>query len=222
VTDPSLRRYYDQRYHFASDIEAPDLGRIRRMIRLLGPIAEMPFLDIGCGVGWAACVAAEFGVRSTVGIDFSRTALELARGHHEVAAAWVQADGGALPLLDQSFGAVLSFGSIEHLPDVRRGLHEMHRVLRPGGRAVLVVPNFYVRTEQPRELRASYFGWRHLIHDAGFVIEKTAADRGPRVLRDRRLSGIARRLAGKSLSLIPGLQYQFAFVLNPVVAVNGR
>jgi SAM-dependent methyltransferase len=46
-----------------------------------------------------------------------------------------------LPFRDGSFDAVYSMGTIEHFRDPETALHEMHRVLRPGGRAVVGVPN---------------------------------------------------------------------------------
>ena len=55
-------------------------------------------------------------------------------------AADLQADLGALPLEDASFDLVLSNHLLEHLPDDRPALGELARVLRRGGRAVVMVP----------------------------------------------------------------------------------
>ena len=96
-------------------------------------------LDLGCGVGWAAHLATERGA-NVVGLDLSSRGLSLAASV-DVRPLWVQGDGGRQPFADASFDRALSFGSLEHLPDVPAGLLELRRVLRAGGRAAVVVPN---------------------------------------------------------------------------------
>lgn len=208
----STREFYDTAYHFDADAEAPNLPRIRRALRHLGPLDEQRVLDVGCGVGWAADVLNELGAASVAGVDFSQRALNLAATRRR--GVWLQADGCRLPVRHGAVDCAISFGSLEHFPDVPGALDEIRRVLRPGGRAVVVVPNFFARTEQPEELRASYFGWRRMIRDAGLMVVKTRADRGPPVLSDRCPLRSLLRLGGKVLSWVPGLQYQFVFVLK--------
>jgi SAM-dependent methyltransferase len=208
------RNFYETEYHFDSDIVDPGQPRLWRAMKLLEPLADTTFLDLGSGVGWAAKLADERGRASrVVGVDFALRALQLGAqsipGVHRV-----QGDGTCLPFKDDSFDRVLSFGSIEHFPDVVAGLREMSRVMTPQGRAVVVVPNFYVRTEQPLELRLSYFGWRQRFDAAGLRIVRTRADRGPAILRDRRPARVAFRAAAKVLAAVPAMQYQFIFLLE--------
>jgi SAM-dependent methyltransferase len=54
--------------------------------------------------------------------------------------AMVHADACDLPFEDESFDLAVCVHVLEHIPDDRQALREMHRVLRPGGRAVLQVP----------------------------------------------------------------------------------
>jgi ubiquinone/menaquinone biosynthesis C-methylase UbiE len=211
VTD---RDYYETSYHFDEDVASPAVERLWRALRLLEPMSSTRFLDLGSGVGWAARLAAERGqAKVVVGVDFAYRPLRLgADTIPQVLRA--QGDGTRLPFRDSCFDRVLSFGSIEHFPDVAQGLRELRRVLAPAGRAVVVVPNFHVRTEQPRELRLSYFGWRRRFHDAGLRVVRVGADRGPGILRDRRVTRMVLRAGAKAVSVIPGLQYQFIFALE--------
>jgi SAM-dependent methyltransferase len=53
------------------------------------------------------------------------------------------ADVRALPFADDSFDAIYSMGTIEHFDETERAVEEMARVLKPGGRAIVGVPNRY-------------------------------------------------------------------------------
>jgi SAM-dependent methyltransferase len=211
------RSFYERDYHFDQDVQQPGEARLRRALDLLAPMRGATFLDLGTGVGWAAHLAASEGVALAAGVDFAWRALQLG-DEHIPGVARVQADGCRLPLRAASFDAVLSFGSLEHFPDVDLGLRELARILKPGGGAVVVVPNFYVRTGQPVELRLSHGGWRTRFERAGLHITATRADPGPAVLRDHRPVRMGVRAAAKVLALVPRLPYQFIFRLEPAPA----
>ena len=212
-TTTGARDFYEQLYHFDKDIVVAGEQRLARALDRLEPFAGQVFLDLGSGVGWAAHLATERGAARAIGADFAWRALRLG-AEHVPGVHRVQADGCKLPLRDGSVGRLLSFGSLEHFPDVDQGLREIARVLGPGGRAVVVVPNFHVRTEQPTELRLSWFGWRRRFRAAGLQTVGTGADHGPGVLYDRKPARVALRLAARAAGLVPGLQYQFIFTLR--------
>lgn len=215
------REFYETTYHFEADVAQVDQARLDPALDLLEPITGSRFLDLGSGVGWAAHLAhGSRGASHAVGADFAWKALELGSEIMPMVDL-VQADGTRLPFGDSSFDAVLSFGSIEHFPDVVAGLRELRRVMVDDGRAVVVVPNFFVRTEQPTEMRQSWRGWRRLFSEAGLEVVRTKADFGPPVLRDRRWPRVALRAGAKVLSVIPGLQYQFIFLLRAVRVTDG-
>lgn len=101
----------------------------------------MDVLEAGCGIATDGCEFARAGARYT-GIDFSPTALRLARERFEMQALdgdFVEGSIIELPFDDASFDLVYSMGVIHHVPDIERTVSEFHRVLRPGGRAIVMV-----------------------------------------------------------------------------------
>jgi len=79
---------------------------------------------------------------------------------------------------------------------------------------VLIVPNFYVKTEQPMEFRTHYWGWKRLLEERGLKVERTGIDWGPAVFKNANLKRALARTIGKILSAIPFMQYQFIFVVR--------
>jgi SAM-dependent methyltransferase len=101
---------------------------------------EATIADIGCSTGFLLeDLQAAHPAATLVGVDL--IAAGLRKAHRSVPAArLLHADACALPLGDQSVDAVVSANLLEHVPDDRRALREMARVLRPGRLAVIVVP----------------------------------------------------------------------------------
>ena len=54
---------------------------------------------------------------------------------------WVQGDAESLPILGKTLDAVVSFGTLHHLPHPQRAISEVSRVLRPGGWLFALEPN---------------------------------------------------------------------------------
>jgi ubiquinone/menaquinone biosynthesis C-methylase UbiE len=100
-------------------------------------------LDVGCGQGIDLAGYARCGARAT-GVDLTPRHVELARAHLAalgLEGTVVQGDAEALPFADASFDRVSSNGVLHHTPDMDRALAEIARVLRPGGRATVIVYN---------------------------------------------------------------------------------
>jgi SAM-dependent methyltransferase len=85
--------------------------------------------------------AARQGARA-FGVDISRPIVAQARSAFEREPLHAAvADIRELPFHDASFDAIYSMGTIEHFRDSERAVKELVRVLRPGGRAIIGVPN---------------------------------------------------------------------------------
>lgn len=99
-------------------------------------------LDAGCGDGRYS----RFLLRRAdpdamlTSFDYSRQMLQRARRRLKGArTTYVAADLTRLPYADQTFDAAVCCWVLEHLPDPRPGLQELSRVLRPGGKLLLMV-----------------------------------------------------------------------------------
>ncbi len=93
-------------------------------------------LDSCCGTGDLAIACVRAGGRVTA-LDFSERMLERARKKSDEI-EWVEGDALALPFADGSFDAgTVGFG-VRNLEDLEKGLGELRRVLRPGGRLAIL------------------------------------------------------------------------------------
>ena len=93
-------------------------------------------LDAACGTGDLAVAGAKAGGRVT-GLDFSGRMLERARAKAPQL-EWVQGDVLALPFADASFDAATVGFGVRNVDDLEAGVHELRRVLRPGGRLAIL------------------------------------------------------------------------------------
>jgi SAM-dependent methyltransferase len=123
------------RHHFI------DRWTRRAMLELLGPLpANAVIADLGCSSGYLLeDLRAAHPDAALIGVDLVGSGLS--KAHENVPdATLIQADVCDLPLSDASLDAAVSANLLEHVPDDEAALGELRRVLRPGARAVLVVP----------------------------------------------------------------------------------
>jgi demethylmenaquinone methyltransferase/2-methoxy-6-polyprenyl-1,4-benzoquinol methylase len=107
-------------------------GRWRRRTAEAVVRAGERVLDACCGTGDLALADQRAGGTVT-GLDFSERMLERAR-RKSASVEWVQGDALALPFPDASFDAATVGFGLRNVVDLERGLAELRRVLRPGGR----------------------------------------------------------------------------------------
>jgi ubiquinone/menaquinone biosynthesis C-methylase UbiE len=149
-------------------------------------------LDIGSGPGLLAHeMAATVGPQGRVcGIDTSEPMLAMS-AKRCAAQPWTefrQADAARLPYPDGSFDAAVSTQVYEYVPDIPAALAELHRVLRPGGRAVILDTDYgslVIYTEDKARMARVLAAWNeHFVHaqlprtlsrqlrDAGFALRR--------------------------------------------------
>lgn len=119
-----------------------DARRRRTLVRQA--LAAAPgdrILDVGCGPGFYCLELLEdVGPSGSVtGVDSSPAMLELARGRcaGRDNVELLEGEATALPIASGTFDGVVCVQVLEYVADVRAGLAELHRSLRPGGRAVV-------------------------------------------------------------------------------------
>lgn len=98
-------------------------------------------LEIGCGLGTDGAQFAAAGADYT-GVDLTEAAVELARKRFEVSrlkGTFRVADAENLEFADESFDLVYSHGVLHHTPETAQAVNEIWRVLRPRGRAVVML-----------------------------------------------------------------------------------
>ncbi|MEV0669694.1 class I SAM-dependent methyltransferase [Mycobacterium sp. NPDC050441] len=115
----------------------------RAKARLAADIAQISsadhVVDVGCGPGTAARVAARRGARVT-GVDPASSMLRLARmvTSKRAPITWSVGTAEALPVADGSATVVWALATVHHWQDVEVAVTEAHRVLVPGGRLIAI------------------------------------------------------------------------------------
>ncbi len=98
-------------------------------------------LEIGCGMGTDLLQFSRGGARC-IGIDLTPRSIEITRHRFKVYGAdgsFMISDGEHLPFADTSFDVVYSNGVLHHTPDTAGAVREVHRVLRSGGAAKVML-----------------------------------------------------------------------------------
>ncbi len=147
-----IAHYWDRRAHgYAKTIQEQLSGQERdffqRLLRNQAPAGKsLRCLDIGCGPGFFSILLAQAGHQVTA-MDYSQGMLEHAKQHfHEagVAVATLQGDAQSLSFANDSFDYLVSRNLVWNLEQPEQAYWEWLRVLRPGGRILIVDGNHYL------------------------------------------------------------------------------
>jgi SAM-dependent methyltransferase len=163
----------------------------QRVAALLTPVSRV--LDVGCGRG-GVLEDLQHRAGLAVGLDPDRASLQ---EHRAPALHRVCGLSEALPCPDGTFDLVCCSWVLEHLPDPRRALAEVGRVLVPGGRFVFLTPN----RRHPLVVLNRLLGWTRgrLV---GRFYGRAEADTFPAVYRANEPGRIRELLRGAGLELI--------------------
>jgi demethylmenaquinone methyltransferase/2-methoxy-6-polyprenyl-1,4-benzoquinol methylase len=180
---PKVRRLFTvlaPRYDLANDLQS--FGLHRRWKRRLAALATRDarpgwrVLDLCCGTGDVVFAARDQSAPLVVGLDFTEAMLAIAlqrraAGEGDDSAQFVQGDALRLPFADTSFDAVTVAYGLRNVADIEASLDEMLRVLRPGGRIVVL------DCGKPDNAlaRALFFGWlRVMLPVVGWLFHRDA------------------------------------------------
>jgi SAM-dependent methyltransferase len=222
---------YDEDYYRANG-QADDRPALRWYTRLVARYcAGGPYLDFGCGTGHLVRRLSALG--PAAGFEISEYSARTARAN--APGATVTTDVAELP--DAGFGALTAIHVLEHLDDatVATTLATWRRILRPGGHALVVMPDpsgrgrrlageRWMGFEDPTHINLkTHAAWRAVLADHGFVVEREGSDglwdvpysRLPKLLDAALHAGpsLAQFLSGR-LVLRPGSGESSVFVLR--------
>ena len=99
-------------------------------------------LDLGCGPGLSSYLLSERGFIVT-GLDISQKFLDVSKSKESEKLHLVQGDVCSLDFPDSSFDIVSSHELIEHIIEVDKALREMQRVVKKGGKIIILAPNLF-------------------------------------------------------------------------------
>jgi len=158
--------------HFPSTID-PRIYHVQLILRTFGDLAGKRVLDAGCGKGRFARILKERHPASTI------LALDLAEAMLKFVPAGIETCAGslvALPFAAESFDAAYATESLEHAVDIEQAVAELCRVVKPGGRIVIIDKNAeqWGRLETPEWEK--WFGRRELERLLGRHCREVSSD----------------------------------------------
>src|SRR4029079_16835281 len=133
---PGSRRFYElvEEHRYTKEWHIPAAAGFAHS-------KDLSVLEVGCGLGTDGAQFAKAGARYT-GIDLTAAAVDLAKRRFDLfnlPGTFRVADAERLLFANNSFDIVYSHGVLHHTPDTAAAVREIHRVLRPGGKAIVML-----------------------------------------------------------------------------------
>ena len=224
-----IQDFYEHEYYARATGTGTPSKHLRNLaVRLNLPPASK-ILDIACGTGeWLVCLD-EAG-HTVAGIDISARAIEICKKTFPEASFHCQ-DAQQIPYPDAVFDTVTCLGSLEHFPDKAQAVKEMHRVVKPGGQVLILVPNsefvglklgLFSGTQQKDILETplSMSEWTQLFESCGLRVRETWKDlhviSKDWIMKRGYVKSPLRATAALLLALVPARnQYQNYYLCSP-------
>ncbi len=214
---PPLRMHQELR-KAKSDIEMnqrwayEDARRICHHFEPHWNLAGQRVLNVGIGLGGKLPFYLAAGPSHLIGIDIGASSITAAQEHirsldldHGAGAriTLLAADAACLPFGPESFDAIVSINTFEHIEHLEQALQECERVLRPGGLAFLHLPPYY-SPWGPHLENWIHFPWPHLLFSDQTLL-RVAAREDARLQLNQQFVDAARVDWAANLDQIPGV-----------------
>lgn len=146
MSEEVTRREIYDRLHEGHELRFPvaDYPAFYEWLNVPEGASDLTLVDIACGQGFflEAAERCSDGRVALHGVDFSDTALDMAL-KRSPSSRLTKGSAYALPYADCCFDYCVNLGSLEHFDRPEAAAREMVRVLKPTGKALVVVPNEY-------------------------------------------------------------------------------
>ncbi len=140
---PSIKN----RWNKSCEVYTNNPNRYKKEVQMLLDIVEfrkdIKILDVGCGTGRTIIEMAYLGANCT-GLDAAKDVIRLintVRDVYKLNVTGVYGDACNLPFDNETFDVVMSAEFFEHVADIDRDMKEQIRVVKAGGRLIIVQPN---------------------------------------------------------------------------------
>ncbi len=132
---------YSTNYYKKREYSRTFRAEVNAIVNALEPSLQDRILELGCGSGVILNLLGETKTARLVGLDWLITSMELTSRRVQPSADLVRGDATCLPFPNNSFDKLYAQHLIEHFEDTIAILSEWRRVLRRGGKMVIVTPN---------------------------------------------------------------------------------